>query len=491
MRTGREGQPLRQGKEAAMNHCCMTTFGPQRRGVFSQIVCGGILMVAVAGCQSGGLSSAAPGQGVAQLVAQARSADQAGRSDEAARLYERLLTIDPSNSAAKSRLIALQTPPQVEQYAAAEPVPEVVAPSTQDARAIEPKLSVVEVEPPVNALGDVSPEFGEAASVGTKIALGQTSLAEDDPTLTGDDIASFEQFMSSDEETIEAADAGDFEAFAMAAETPVEAPERSLLSKRRVVREVASSDRVTPKKQVVGNPTNAAPGDLFVRISSEKFAAVNDAATRQASAAMRQTKSPSVVKSPKANTSRTVTRPSVVVDRIWQRWQDGGSTEETAAALVAALRSPSSDQKLRDDAVAALGQMRGDGRTAVPALRAYLLDSAKRAPQSTRAIRVADAILRIDPGDEMATRALLAVLQGGSASQRVAAASALGQGDGRVVPLLAESLEDSSEPVRAAAALALARHGRDAAVARRSLEAAARFDTPVVRQAARTALGRL
>ena len=132
-----------------------------------------------------------------------------------------------------------------------------------------------------------------------------------------------------------------------------------------------------------------------------------------------------------------------------------------------------------------------DAAGVVPMLQQTLVAAASSDPLSLRAVRAADAILQIDPADRVANRAMQVVIKTGTGSQRVAAATALGRADDSAVPFLRRTLRDPSEPVRAAAALALARQGRSAIRVVDDLREVATFDTPVVRQAAHVAIDRI
>ena len=192
--------------------------------------------------------------------------------------------------------------------------------------------------------------------------------------------------------------------------------------------------------------------------------------------------------------SRRIVSPAVrAIDALWERWQAGGDSPTIAAKLSDQLTSATRSENVEAEtaALAALGQMGPDAAGVVPMLQQTLVAAASSDPLSLRAVRAADAILQIDPADRVANRAMQVVIKTGTGSQRVAAATALGRADDSAVPFLRRTLRDPSEPVRAAAALALARQGRSAIRVVDDLREVATFDTPVVRQAAHVAIDRI
>jgi HEAT repeat protein len=128
-------------------------------------------------------------------------------------------------------------------------------------------------------------------------------------------------------------------------------------------------------------------------------------------------------------------------------------------------------------------------RTALPVLRKVLTSETDH----TVRLRIAEALLKLQPNDRVATECLAELLTGRNESElRQGAASALGAaGAGRnpiAVASLTDALDDPSPQVRAAAATSLGLFGRSAANSISRLENSALNDIPTVRQAATLAL---
>jgi HEAT repeats len=142
----------------------------------------------------------------------------------------------------------------------------------------------------------------------------------------------------------------------------------------------------------------------------------------------------------------------------------------------------------------AAGAMRiaaaGDNaRTALPVLRKVLTSESDRMVR----LRIAEALLKLQPNDRVATECLADLLSGRNEAQlRQAAAAALGSAAGGrnsiAVASLTDSLDDPSPQVRAASATSLGLFGRGAFDSISRLENTAVSDVPVVRQAATVAL---
>lgn len=159
------------------------------------------------------------------------------------------------------------------------------------------------------------------------------------------------------------------------------------------------------------------------------------------------------------------------------------SEAATVRELALALRSPSEQQRL--DAASRLKEMRYRAGDALPALSAALRD---RSPL----VRVVAAGALGNLGPQAASPLALALNSDAEEKVRAAAASAIGALGPKEAPsglaALAHALDDDSELVRARAAAALDRFGPPA---RTHLDRAARDESPIVRDAARTGVSRL
>jgi hypothetical protein len=136
--------------------------------------------------------------------------------------------------------------------------------------------------------------------------------------------------------------------------------------------------------------------------------------------------------------------------------------------------------------IAAAGE---NARTALPVLRRVLTSETDR----TVRLRIAEALLKLQPNDRAATECLSDLLAGrNEAELRQGAAAALGSAaSGRnpiAVANLTDALDDASPQVRAAAATSLGLFGPSAASSITRLENAALNDIPTVRQAATLAI---
>lgn len=136
--------------------------------------------------------------------------------------------------------------------------------------------------------------------------------------------------------------------------------------------------------------------------------------------------------------------------------------------------------------IAAAGE---NARTALPVLRKVLTSEADR----TVRLRIAEALLKLQPNDRVATACLSELLTGRNETElRQGAASAFGAAAaGRnsiAVASLTDALDDPSPQVRAAAATSLGLFGRSAADSVSRLENSALNDIPTVRQAATLAI---
>jgi HEAT repeats len=136
--------------------------------------------------------------------------------------------------------------------------------------------------------------------------------------------------------------------------------------------------------------------------------------------------------------------------------------------------------------IAAAGE---NARTALPVLRKLLPTE----PDRLVRLRIAEALLKLQPNDGVATSCLSELISGRNEPEiRQTAASALAAAAaGRnaiAVASLTEALDDASPQVRAAAATSLGLFGRNAADSVSRLENTALNDIPTVRQAATLAL---
>ena len=302
----------------------------------------------------------------------------------------------------------------------------------------------------------------------------------DKPAASPDTANPFAAFMNDEDDVSRAASSNpgsEIAAFASQVATaepkrkPTASDDRGLATSSPVAR---AEDRTPPQ------PLEIAASPL-VRIDSRKLrkSLVSDDATSDGAAV-------SVASLPTSTRVRSV-------DALWARWQAGGSSAAIATELAATLRNSvaADDSAGEAAALAALGQMQSDAVESRSTVRQVLIEAASNDPMSLRAIRAAETLLKIDSNDPVANRALQVVVKSGSGRQRVAAAAALGRGNRTAVPFLRATLRDPSEPVRAAAALALAKHGPEASHAIDDLREVTTFDTPVVRQAAHIALDRI
>ena len=540
------------------------------------------------GCSA--IRSPIPAAQATPLLTQARAAEQSGRLVEAERLYGELLQVDPSNSAAKSRFIAIVETRRRESAIAARPP---ARPPLADREALASVERQTETElglrgeqfvtggETVASLDDLPAAFPlDAAVTGadeTKPGLAQTPTAraeiaaaplpsassskttdpaapsfEDFAKFAGslDSLASSSKDMSPAGPSTPAAEpARPTPSIALAAapnrprvaEAPAQ-PSGSLsmtpkvdafASERADEEEMAQLRAFFGDRPAIAESKTAAPAanrpprpeasakiaaiattspkpssEGLIRINKRQFAetltvsALDDGTARVSFAELSgvpdeqgvapgvRTVAPSRVESRTAVTENPRRRQ---VDAVWSSWQQGSQTDRVVAELCRLLREANGerDESSEQAIAAALGEMRQAAEPALPTLRRAMIGAAVQSQDSVRAIRLAEAIVRIDGDDETARKALVSVLRNGNGTQRVAAAAALGRSSKLAVPFLARALNDESEPVRAAAALALGRHGRDAKSARRSLQTAATFDTAVVREAAKTALRHL
>jgi hypothetical protein len=136
--------------------------------------------------------------------------------------------------------------------------------------------------------------------------------------------------------------------------------------------------------------------------------------------------------------------------------------------------------------IAAAGE---SARTALPVLRKVLTSETDRAVR----LRIAEALLKLQPNDRAATECLSDLLSGrNEAELRQGAASALASAAAGRNPIavasLTDALDDASPQVRAVAATSLGLFGQSAAGSISRLENAALNDIPTVRQAATLAL---
>ena len=136
-----------------------------------------------------------------------------------------------------------------------------------------------------------------------------------------------------------------------------------------------------------------------------------------------------------------------------------------------------------------IGASGPEARTALPALRQLLGEE----PNKTVRLRIAEAILRVQPSDRSALEALSHFLvDPNDADMRQAAAGALGFASSSsnltAIVRLTDALDDPSPRVRIMAALSLAQFGSAAVDAVPRLEMAATSDVPRMQRAALAAL---
>jgi len=136
-----------------------------------------------------------------------------------------------------------------------------------------------------------------------------------------------------------------------------------------------------------------------------------------------------------------------------------------------------------------IGASGSEARTALPALRQLLGEE----PNKTVRLRIAEAILRLQPSDRSALEALSHFLiDPNDADLRQAAAAALGFASASsnltAIVRLTDALDDASPHVRIMAALSLAQFGSAAVDAVPRLEMAATSDVPRMQRAALAAL---
>ncbi|HEV8070233.1 MAG TPA: HEAT repeat domain-containing protein [Planctomycetaceae bacterium] len=136
-----------------------------------------------------------------------------------------------------------------------------------------------------------------------------------------------------------------------------------------------------------------------------------------------------------------------------------------------------------------IGASGPEARTALPALRQLLGEEANK----TVRLRIAEAILRLQPSDRSALEALSHFLiDPNDADLRQAAAGALGVASASsnltAIVCLTDALDDASPRVRIMAALSLAQFGSSAVDAVPRLEMAATSDVPRMQRAALAAL---
>lgn len=175
----------------------------------------------------------------------------------------------------------------------------------------------------------------------------------------------------------------------------------------------------------------------------------------------------------------------VRADAAWAAYQISGEAAASVETLTSLLSSPVA--ATRSKAVQALGLIGAPAAAAVPPLRRLAADE-----PGVESVRAIEAVARIEPADPAPARMLVDATRFGREAVRAEAVYAMGalpvERSAEVVPALANCLHDDAESVRTAAALTLGHFGGAAEPARRTLEAAARFDTEAVRKAARATL---
>lgn len=175
----------------------------------------------------------------------------------------------------------------------------------------------------------------------------------------------------------------------------------------------------------------------------------------------------------------------VSAEAAWTMWQIEQDSFQSVRRLATLVRSQ--DEDAADLAIQSLGLIGKDAVAAAPMLRSQLNSSS-----GVRRVRVAEALLRIQPEDVGALQSLIESTRYGRDAERAEATFALAHTPSvhldKVTPVLVNALHDEDEAVRTAAALTLGGFGKGADTARLALEAAARFDTRPVRDAARASL---
>ena len=427
------------------------------------VLCSGLLWLT--GCQTA-TSANAPGSEVAQMIQRAAAADSRGDRQTAERLYVQTLEIDPSNSHARERLVALTAQPDETIFVAEKDLVEEVGTAVQAGSPIINPASRVS-RPTVGSQIAVDPvgsrRRGPLPSEKTSSPSQTTIATPESPQSPATEVVTRLIELEPDGgETSERAD--EFAQFVAASTQPADSTEKVDRPRRTNQSPLEKNSRTLATS---ASELPEAKASVSAWIDVDRMAATSSASAAAATVAD--------------------------VDRAWQDWQNGQEGTEVASRLARSLARAviENDRSGEQSALAAIGQLRQEGLAAKAAVRSVLVESAKTTPRSIRPIRAAETLLKLDRNDRMARRALQVALKSGTDPQRVAAVSALAHGDRSSVTLLSSALDDRHEPVRAAAALALARHGSRAEFARDDLEAAATFDTPVVRQAARIALAQL
>lgn len=177
--------------------------------------------------------------------------------------------------------------------------------------------------------------------------------------------------------------------------------------------------------------------------------------------------------------------PIVSAEAAWTLWQIDGDAFQSVRHLASLLTSK--DFAAADASVQSLGLIGQDAIAAAPQLR----DQLNRL-SGVRRVRVAEALIRIQPEDVGALQVLIESTRYGRSVERTEATYALAHTPTvhieTITPVLVNALHDENEAVRTAAALTLGSFGPRAEHARLALESAAEYDYPHVRDAARAAL---
>lgn len=194
----------------------------------------------------------------------------------------------------------------------------------------------------------------------------------------------------------------------------------------------------------------------------------------------------------KASTARLPVRilcddpvPVVAAEAAWTLWQIDGDGYQAVRSLTKMVDSE--DVAASEIAIQSLGLIGADAIGAAPVLRSRLTNAT-----GIRRVRLAESLVRIEPEDTGALQALVEATRYGHSKERVEATYALAHTPAvhldAIAPVLVNALHDDDEAVRTAAALTLGNFGPAAEHARLALEAASRFDTRPVRDAARATL---
>lgn len=175
----------------------------------------------------------------------------------------------------------------------------------------------------------------------------------------------------------------------------------------------------------------------------------------------------------------------VAAEAAWTLWQIDGDNYQSVRYLTTLIDSDDSDAA--NMAIQSLGLIGPDAVSAAPILRSRLTSA-----NGVRRVRISEALVRIEPQDTGALQALVEGTRYGRPPERVEATYALAHTPAEhlnaIAPVLVNALHDEDESVRTAAALTLGSFGPAAEQARLALEAASRFDTRPVRDAARATL---